>query len=139
MSDVKTRIIFEQFDNGIAVKWDVDEEPVLLIAEEDKEAQTLGECLFEDISHYMDTHFTNKVEIIILHAKIYFINNGQHGNFIHGTTQPGTTRFNRQTAGIIGGNDEIFKPGLPDTQKINVTSFDPADIVNILQFFLCES
>lgn len=67
MSDVKTRIIVEQFDNGIAVKWDVDEEeePVLLIAEEDKEAQTLGECLFEDIKHYMDTHFTNKVEIIM--------------------------------------------------------------------------
>jgi hypothetical protein len=65
MSDVKTRIIVEQFDNGIAVKWDVNEEPVLLIAEEDKEAQTLGECLFEDISHYMDTHYTNKVEIIM--------------------------------------------------------------------------
>ena len=65
MSDVKTRIIVEQFDNGIAVKWDVDEEPVLLIAEEDKEAQTLGECLFEDINHFMDTHSTNKVEIIM--------------------------------------------------------------------------
>lgn len=65
MSDVKTRIIVEQFDNGISVKWDVDEETVILIAEEDKEAQTLGECLFSDISHYMDIHLTNKVEIIM--------------------------------------------------------------------------
>ncbi len=65
MSDVRTRIIVEQFDNGISVKWDVDEEEVRFVAEENKEAQTLGECLFEDIKHYMDTHFTNKVEIIM--------------------------------------------------------------------------
>ena len=65
MSDVKARIIVEQFDNGISVKWDVDEEEVRFVAEENKEAQTLGECLFEDIKHYLDTHLTNKVEIIM--------------------------------------------------------------------------
>lgn len=60
-----TKIIVEQFDNGISIKWDVNCEPIYFVAEENKEAKTLGDLFFEDIKDFMDNMVTNKVEITV--------------------------------------------------------------------------
>ena len=77
--------------------------------------------------------------VIILHPEVDFIDDGQYRNLVHRTTQPGSTSLNSQTARGIGGNGEILISGLPKPQIIHIAAFYPADGVDVLQLFFCET
>ena len=60
------KIIIEQYDNGISIKWeelDQNIEPVALVALERDITRTIGEMVWEDIKNVMDTNFTNGAQI----------------------------------------------------------------------------
>lgn len=60
------KIIIEQFDNGISIKWeelDQNIDPVAVVALDRDIARTLGEMVWEDIRSVMDTNLTNGAQI----------------------------------------------------------------------------
>lgn len=63
---MKAKIIVEQFDNGISLKWSSNEcDPVSIVAQEFDEERTLGKMIFEDIKQVMNKAMTNTVTLNI--------------------------------------------------------------------------
>ena len=63
---MEAKIIIEQYDNGISIKWrelERDVAPVAVVALNHDIARTIGEMVWEDIKNVMDTNFTNGAQI----------------------------------------------------------------------------
>lgn len=64
---MKAKIIIEQFDNGISLKWESRETPdmqAVVALEYDKE-RALGKMIWEDVDAIMNRETCNKVELEI--------------------------------------------------------------------------
>jgi len=70
---MKATILIEQFDNGISIKWsdpDMEEDPHDIVALDRDKAQAIGEMIFEDIKHLMDSELVCIVKMNIEYQPI---------------------------------------------------------------------
>ena len=64
---MKAKIIIEQFDNGISLKWESGETPdtQAVVVLEDYTEKELGKMIWEDVDFTMNKETCNKVELEI--------------------------------------------------------------------------
>lgn len=70
---MKAKIIIEQFDNGISLKWQGDEffaDGQNIVALEDDKEKALGKMIMEDVDFTMNRETCNKVEMTIEYKPI---------------------------------------------------------------------
>ena len=70
---MKAKIIIEQFDNCISLKWQGDEffaDGQNIVALEDDKEKALGKMIWEDVDFTMNRETCNKVEMTIEYKPI---------------------------------------------------------------------
>lgn len=68
---MKAKIIIEQFDNGISIKWDSpDVDPQSEVALDFDKEKAIGKMIWDDIRSVMDAELYNEVEMVIEYKPI---------------------------------------------------------------------
>lgn len=68
---MKVKIIIEQFDNGISLKWkspDTPEQEAIVALDYDRE-KAIGKMIWDDVKHIMNTELCNIVTLNIEYGK----------------------------------------------------------------------
>lgn len=68
---MKAKIIIEQFDNGITLKWSSpDHDSKAIVAHFYDREKAIGEMILNDVKHIMDAELCNEVEMVIAYKPI---------------------------------------------------------------------